>query len=246
LIFGPLSATRYTINGVDVDMVRLPPGRFMDGQGPIRRRQILLSRPFELCVTAVTQALWRSVMGGPWAEAEDRPIEDNRPIEDICWNEVQDFLLRLERLGLTGFRLPTEAEWVWAARCGASTQWSGADRPKAVANASFSHSLLPWGGTLPRGAILPVARLEGSAAGVFDLSGGVWELSRHSFNVAPQSRSIDPIPGPGYSRAGRGGSWRSHPSVTTVRSVDSFGPEYSNHGIGFRLARSVDSGQTIG
>ena len=143
MIFGPLSTTRYTINGVDVDMVRLPPGRFMDGQGPIRRRQILLSRPFELCVTAVTQALWRSVMGGPWVEAEDRPIED------ICWNEVQDFLLRLERLGLTGFRLPTEAEWVWAARCGASTQWSGADRPKAVANASFSHSLLPWGGRCP-------------------------------------------------------------------------------------------------
>ena len=60
--FGPLSTVRTTVNGVDFDMVRVPPGRFVDGEGRTRR-ELLVSRPFELGVTPVTQALWRAVMG---------------------------------------------------------------------------------------------------------------------------------------------------------------------------------------
>ena len=74
--FGPLSTVRYTVGGVSFDMVRVPPGRFVDGEGRTRR-ELLVSRPFELGVTPVTQALWRAVMGSSPStfRCDDRPVE---------------------------------------------------------------------------------------------------------------------------------------------------------------------------
>jgi hypothetical protein len=60
--FGPLSTTRYVVNGVAFDTIRVPPGRFVDGEG-LGKRELLVSRPFELGATLVTQALWRAVTG---------------------------------------------------------------------------------------------------------------------------------------------------------------------------------------
>ena len=155
--FGSLGTTRVSVAGVSFDMAKVPPGRFIDGEG-LTRRELLVSRPFELGVTLVTQALWRAVMGSSPArfEAEDRPVEQ------VSRDDVQAFLARLPDLGLTGFRLPTEVEWAWAARCGAPARWSGADRAQSVAVVEASQTA-------------PVAGLSSSAAGVFDLSGNLWE-----------------------------------------------------------------------
>jgi formylglycine-generating enzyme required for sulfatase activity len=62
MTFGPLATVTYTVNGVSFDMARLPPGRFVDGEDEARR-ELLVSRPFELGLTQVTQALWRAVTG---------------------------------------------------------------------------------------------------------------------------------------------------------------------------------------
>jgi hypothetical protein len=112
MTFGPIATTAYTANGVTFHMARLPPGRFMDGEDA-RRRELLVSRPFELGVTLVTQALWRAVMGSSPAQFKG----EDRPVEQVSHDDVQAFLARLPGLGLTGFRLPTEAEWAWSARC---------------------------------------------------------------------------------------------------------------------------------
>jgi formylglycine-generating enzyme required for sulfatase activity len=218
--FGPLSTTRTTVNGVSFDMVRVPPGRFVDGEGAAKRT-LLVSRPFELGATLVTQALWRAVTG----ESLSRFRGDDLPVEKVSWDDVQVFLGQLEALGLRGFRLPTEAEWVWAARCGVSTRWAGADQAKSVAVVS------QWS-TASVGGLLP------SAAGALDLSGNVWEW-QHDQWFDPLAAGVD-VEGPalGSGRVIRGGNWSNGPQFARVASRGSLAPGFRLNGrLGVRLLR---------
>ena len=221
MIFGPLSTTTYAVNGASFDMVRLPPGRFVDGEGPARR-ELLVSRPFELGLTPVTQALWRAVTGLSPARFRG----EDRPVEQVSHDDVQAFLARLPALGLTGFRLPTEAAWAWAARCGAPTRWAGADRAKSVAVAGASQTGL-------------VAGLRPVPAGTFDQSGNVWEWTADWYQDSPVA-GIDPSgSASGSFRVRRGGSWYSAPRYARVadRYYDSPGVRYFL--LGVRLLRTA-------
>jgi formylglycine-generating enzyme required for sulfatase activity len=219
--FGPLGTTRISVAGVSFDMVRVPPGRFVDGEGA-GRRELLVSRPFEIGKTLVTQALWQAVVGSISSEFSGEDL----PVEHVSWDDVQGFLVRLEALGLPGFRLPTEAEWVWAAQCGAPTRWVGADRAGLVAVVGVKHTA-------------PVAGLSSSAAGVFDLSGGLWEWQHDGWATMP-SAGVD-VQGPtsGSHRVRRGGSWYSEPRYARVaiRNVSASGRRHNS--LGFRLIRSL-------
>ena len=86
MTFGPLSTTTYAVNGASFSMVRLPPGRFVDGEGPTRR-ELLVSRPFQLGLTPVTQALWRAVTGSSPANFKG----EDRPVEQISHDESSNF-----------------------------------------------------------------------------------------------------------------------------------------------------------
>jgi formylglycine-generating enzyme required for sulfatase activity len=215
--FGPLSITRTTVNGVSFDMVRVPPGRFVDGEGT-EKRTLLVSRPFEIGVTLVTQALWRAVTSA-------RPGSD-LPVEQVSWDDVQAFLVQLEALGLPGFRLPTEAEWTWAARCGVSTRWAGADRVKSVAVANRP-STAPVGGLLP------------SAAGTLDLSGNVWEWHQDRSSDPPAAGVDTEGPTLGPYRALRGGSWLNGPQFARVASRFYNAPGARRNDLGVRLLRAA-------
>jgi formylglycine-generating enzyme required for sulfatase activity len=214
-----LGGVRYSVAGVDLDMVKLPPGRFIDGEGA-NRRELLVSRPFELGMTLVTQALWRAVMGGEPSNFRGEDL----PVEQVSWDDVQEFLARLPGLGLFGFRLPTEAEWVWAARCGVPTRWSGSDRVKSVAVVGASETA-------------PVAGLSSSATGVFDLSGGLWEWQHDGWAMTP-SAGVD-VQGPtSRNRVNRGGSWYSStPKLARVANRYRETPGSRDYDLGFRLLR---------
>jgi formylglycine-generating enzyme required for sulfatase activity len=218
---GPLSTVRYTVGGVSFDMVRVPPGRFVDGEGP-ERREFLVSRPFEFGVAPVTQALWRAVMGS----SPSRFQGEDRPVEQVSWDDVQQLMAALARRGLPGFRLPTEAEWVWAARCGAPTRWAGADRAKAAAVVKSSQTAA-------------VAGLSSSAVGTFDLSGNVWEWVGDWYE--PVSLAGIDVQGPasGSSRVGRGGSWFFGPQFARVADRYSNSPGYRGDRLGVRLLRTA-------
>jgi formylglycine-generating enzyme required for sulfatase activity len=207
------------VAGVDFDMVKVPPGRFIDGEGPARR-EMLVSRPFELGLTLVTQALWRAVMGSEPSKFRG----EDRPVEQVSWNDVQDFLVRLEGLGLPGFRLPTEAEWAWAARCGAPTRWVGADRAESVAVTFARHTA-------------SVAGLSSSAVGALDLSGNVSEWQSDRWVAAPLAGVDFQGPASGSSRIFRGGGW-GNPLFTQVAFRINYGPDDSGTGLGFRLFRA--------
>ena len=219
--FGPLSTVRYTVNGVDFDMVRVPPGRFVDGEGETRR-ELLVSRSFELGVAPVTQALWRAVMGS----SPSRFWGEDRPVEQVSWDDVQQLMGALAQRGLPGFRLPTEAEWVWAARCGAPTRWAGADRAKAAAVVKSSQTAA-------------VAGLSSSAVGTFDLSGNVWEWVGDWYE--PVSLAGVDVQGPasGSRRVLRGGSWGYGPHFARVAYRGDDAPDYRDHYLGVRLLRTA-------
>jgi formylglycine-generating enzyme required for sulfatase activity len=219
--FGPLGTTRYAVNGVPFDTVRVPPGRFVDGEG-VEKRELLISRPFELGTTLVTQALWRAVTG----ESPSYFRGDDRPVERVSWDDVQTFLGRLELLGLQGFRLPAEAEWAWAARCGVSTRWAGADRAKVVAVVDKVRAE-PVGGLLP------------SAAGALDLSGNMMEWQQDWWSRPPVAGVDADGPASGYDRVWRGGSWEDAPGFVRLVYRSSFSSDSLAAYLGLRLARTA-------
>ena len=219
--FGPLSTVRYTVGGVSFDMVRVPPGRFVDGEGETRR-ELLVSRPFEIGVTPVTQALWRAVMGSN----PSRFHGEDRPVEMVSWNDAQQLMVALAKRGLTGFRLPSEAEWAWAARCGVPTRWAGADRVEAVAVVSSSQTAA-------------VAGLSGSTVGAFDPSGNVWEWVGDWYGQAPPTGVDVQGPASGSYRVYRGGSWRYVPQIARVAFRDRDAPGYRLRNLGVRLLRTA-------
>ena len=132
----------------------------------------------------------------------------------------------LTQRGFPGFRLPTEAEWVWAARCGALTWWAGADRAKAVAVVSSRQTAA-------------VAGLSGAAVGTFDLSGNVWEWVGDWYE--PVSLAGVDVQGPasGSHRVRRGGSWRFDPQFARVANRRHDAPGNRDGILGVRLLRTA-------
>ena len=219
--FGPLGATRTTVAGVSFDMVKVPPGRFIDGDGS-PKRELLVSRPFELGLTLVTQALWLAVVGGEPSKFRG----EDRPVEQVSWDDVQVFLARLPGLGLLGFRLPVEAEWVWAARCGVPTGWPGADRVRPVAVVGARQTA-------------PVAGLSSSAAGVFDVSGNLSQWQNDRWSGAPSAGVDVQGSASGSDRVNRGGSWRYVPVLARVAFRDDYASGVRSLTLGFRLLRTA-------
>ena len=218
-LFGPLSTVRYTVNGVDFDMVRVPPGRFIDGEGPARR-ELLVSRLFEIGLAPVTQALWRAVMGSSPSGFRG----EDRPVEQVSWNEVQQLRGALAGHGLPGFRLPTEAEWAWAARCGVPTRWAGADRAEVAAMVSPSQTAA-------------VAGLSGSAVGAFSFPGNVYEWAGDRYEQVPLAGVDVQGPASGSNRVYRGGSWYYSPQDARVARRDYGDPGDRGNYLGVRLLR---------
>jgi len=220
-IFGPLSTVRYTVNGVSFDMLRVPPGRFIDGEGRTRR-ELLVSRPFEIGVAPVTQALWRAVMGS----SPSRFPGEDRPVVQVSWDDAQQLMEALGQCGLTGFRLPTEAEWVWAARCGAPTRWAGVDRAKSAA-------------VVISGQTEAVAGLSGSTVGAFDLSGNVYEWVG-DWHEQVSLAGVD-VQGPasGWNRVRRGGSWGDGLQYARVAYRYVGVPGLRSSALGVRLLRTA-------
>jgi formylglycine-generating enzyme len=218
--FGPLSTTRYAVNGVAFHTIRVPPGRLVDGERR-EKRELLVSRPFEVGMTLVTQALWRAVTG----KSPSYFRGDDHPVEQVSWDDAQAFFVQLEALGLPGFRLPTEAEWAWAAQCGVATRWAGADRFKSVAD-SIQVNTTPVGGYT-----------ASSAVGAFDLSGNVWEWQH---NRAPALGGVDAQgPTSGLRRGNRGGSWGDDPSYVRLANDFAAPPSDRVDSLGLRLLRTA-------
>jgi len=196
-----------------LDMVRIPGDR----RGIIEETGEPYSlKPYELARTETTQAQWMAVMGGISPSEHRESLE--QPVENVDWYQAEAFASRLSDLeGLTGesrYRLPTEAEWEYAARGGEAFEYAGSDDPDEVA----------WTSRNSGEKSHPVGRLKANGYGLFDMSGNVWEWTSTK---------------QGSYRVNRGGSWDNDPRNARVAIRGGYGPGLRDDDLGFRLARSL-------
>jgi len=219
-----------------MEFVYVPAGKFMmgdifgDGFGNERPVYEVVLDGFYIGKYPVTQGEWEAVMG-------DNPSSfkkgDDYPVEAVSWDNVQGFINALiykKNKDRYRFRLPTEAEWEYAARSGGKKEkYAGSDDVNAVA----------WYDENSGGTTHPVGKKLPNGLGIFDMSGNVWEWCQDWFGDYPSSSVTDPKgPSSGSLRVLRGGSWNF--IARDCRSANRYGgtpgPQYYH--LGFRLAFS--------
>ena len=193
-------------NGISIDMVKVEAGTFMmgatsemkdpyDDEKPVH--QVTLTNDYYMGKYEVTQALWQAVMGSNPSNFKG----DNLPVETVNWNDCQEFISKLNSLTGRKFRLPTEAEWEYAARGGKKSrgyQYSGSRKISDVA----------WYEGNSRSKTHPVGRKQANELGIYDMSGNVWEWCSDWYGSYSSSSQTNPMGSDsGAKRVRRGGSW---------------------------------------
>ena len=218
------------------EMVVIPAGSFVMGSNNSSVEQPTHSvnlRSFLMGKTEVTQGQWEAVMGHNPSKNKGLML----PVENVSWNEVQQFIAKLNTSTRQKYRLPSEAEWEYAARAGTTTDWSfGDDESKLWSHAWYSAN--SGGTTQAVGQKLP------NAFGLFDVHGSVWEWTRdcwhENYAGAPTDGSAWTTGCTGNHRVLRGGSWWYGPASLRSAKRIGFVPDLrGSYGIGFRLARDL-------
>ena len=227
----PLS---FTVNGVSFDMMPVTGGTFRmgatkstdseayDNESPLH--DVTLS-DYYIGKTEVTQALWGAVMGSN----PSRFSGGNLPVEYVSWNDCQDFIRKLNKKTGKDFRLPTEAEWEYAARGGNRSRgykYSGSDNIDAVA----------WYDGNAKSKTHPVGTKQPNELGIYDMSGNVWEWCSDSYGSYSSNAQTNPQSvASGHDRVSRGGSWYLDASYCRSVQRNDAPQELSATSLGFRL-----------
>ncbi|MDP4819437.1 MAG: SUMF1/EgtB/PvdO family nonheme iron enzyme, partial [Saprospiraceae bacterium] len=179
----------------------------------------------------VTQAAWEAVMG---SNPSSRVACPTCPVETVSWDDVQEYITRLNIETGFDYRLPTEAEWEYAARGGIASngyKYAGGDGVDSIA----------WYLTNASGQTQEVGQKTPNELDLYDMSGNVWEWVSDRYEGIYDSVAVTNPTGPasGTQRVVRGGSWFALEADLRVSERSAFGPTDSQPIIGFRLARSV-------
>ena len=226
-----------TVEGVRYKMVPVAGGTFMMGAADddndvyddeYPAHKVTLSS-YYIGTTEVTQALWEAVMGRNPSNFKG----DNLPVENVSWDDCQEFILELNRLTGKQFRLPTEAEWEYAARGGNRSKgykYSGSNNLDKVA----------WYGEDWRtDSTHPVGKKQPNELGLYDMSGNVWEWCADWYGGYSSGAQTDPTgPGSGSYRVFRGGSWGGGAGFCRSSSRCDDTPDFRYYYLGLRLALS--------
>ena len=225
----------YYTNSIGIKFARIQKGWFMMGleefefEQPIHK--VTIDRPFFFSIFPVTQREWKAIMGGNISHFKG----DDLPVENVSWDDVQEFIKNLnEKENTHKYRLPSEAEWEYAARAGTTTQYSfGDDDSKLGEYAWYSEN--------SGDKTHPVGKKGANPWGLYDVHGNIWEWVQDewhdTYNGAPSDGSAweDGIRA---IRVNRGGSWFS--DARNCRSARRyFFPGYRCHYLGFRLLQEV-------
>ena len=184
--------------------------------------------------TEVTQGQWKAVMGGNPSESQN--CGDDCPVERVSWDEAQEFAQRLSQKTGKQYRLPSEAEWEYAARAGSSSNWSFGDSESQLGN----HA---WYFGNSQAKTQRVAQKRPNAFGLFDIHGSVWEWVQdcwhNNYLGAPTDGRSWTTACSSTARVLRGSSRAGFP--TSLRSANrGGGAPASRDGLsGLRLARTL-------
>ena len=225
----------FTVNGVKFTMVPVEGGTFTMGatseQGSDAEddgkpaHQVTLS-DYYIGQTEVTQALWEAVMGSNPSYRRG----DNLPVERVSWDDCQVFIQKLNQLTGKQFRLPTEAEWEYAARGGRKSRgykYAGGNNIGSVA----------WYDDNSGYKTHPVATKQANELGIYDMSGNVSEWCSDWYgDYQLSSRSNPQGPSSGFGRVSRGGSYDINARHCRVSHRNCLTPDYRDGYLGLRLS----------
>ena len=241
------------VNFLGMSFVYVPPRTFLmgsPGDEPGRsadetQHQVTLTEGFYLQTAEVTQGQWKAVMSGA-NPSYFNTCGDDCPVETVSWEDVQVFLFWLNFWSAvfgegTPYRLPTEAEWEYAARAGSTTAFAnGGITQVGCSPVDPNLDLMGWYCGNDENTTHPVARKQPNAWGLFDMHGNVWEWVQDLYAVYPSGSVTDPTgPSTGSARVCRGGGWngvaRHCRSAYRGRST----PDDRGNSLGARLVRSL-------
>ena len=235
----------FTVKGVTFTMVAVEGGTFSmgatgyyDDERPVH--QVNLSS-YSLGQTEVTQELWLAVMGSnpSYFSSRTGSAENlQRPVECVSWDDCEAFVAELKRLTGKNFRLPTEAEWEFAARGGNKSKgykYAGSNNIADVA--WYYNNASAVGGSSPDYGTHTVATKAPNELGLYDMSGNVMEWCHDWYGYYSATVQTDPQgPNIGYDRVDRGGSWNYGDDFCRVTCRDLNGQSSGYYNIGLRLA----------
>ena len=233
----------FTVNGVSFEMIAVKGGTFTmggtseqgsDAESDEKPTHSVTLSDYYIGKLEVTQELWRAVMGdeptynGGWTDEYGKGT--NYPAYRVSWNDVQEFIRKLNQKTGANFRLPTEAEWEYAARGGNKSngyKYSGSNSIDDVA----------WYTSNSGSKTHPVGTKSPNELGIYDMSGNVWEWCQDwkgsyssGSQTNPQGQSS------GSPRVLRGGSWRNNAEDCRVSDRNADPPGHRILNVGFRLA----------
>ena len=224
---------KFEVNVVVFEMVYVPGGTFTMGATAEQGSEADCDEKPTHSVTLsgyyigkyeVTQAQWKAIMGNNPSFFKG----DNLPVDNVSWDDCQEFIRKLNQLTGKKFSLPTEAQWEYAARGGKSggTKYSGSDTIENVAwyDGNSGYKTHPVGTKLP------------NDLGIYDMSGNVFEWCEDRYSKYPSYSQTNPTgPNSGSSRVNRGGSWIYYAGGSRVSFRYYFTPDSRLHFLGFRL-----------
>lgn len=230
-----VAANAYAAGEFEPEMVAITGGCFkmgspvneLDRSDNENQHQVCV-KGFEMGRYEVTQRQWQAVM-------DSNPSYFKNcfdcPVEQVSWNDVQDYLRKLNQQTGKNYQLPTEAEWEYACRGGTAGQiYCGGDSPDQLA----------WYNSNSGDKTHPVGQKAANGFGLRDMSGNIWEWTCSAYNKDyGDTEKVCSNNSTGGPLSVRGGSWGSEPA--SVRSTYRFGgdPAARGSGVGFRLARTL-------
>ena len=235
-----------------MEFVLIPPGEFLLGSPKTeerrrdheQQRRVVISRPFYMATTEVTQQQWHSIMETtPWKGKRFVREDDDYAATYVNWKDATKFCRRFSEQDSQTYRLPTEAEWEYACRAGTNTAYSFGDDASLMSE----HG---WIGNntfdVDRKYAQLVGRKKPNPFGLYDMHGNNWEwcadwYSEPDAEIVSEKAIVDPRgPKDGTQRVIRGGSW--HGLATLCRSASRFKrrPEMGGNDVGFRIVLAVE------
>ncbi len=221
----------FTVNGVSFEMIAVKGGTFTmggtseqgsDAESNEKPTHSVTLSDYYIGKFEVTQKLWKAVMGSNPSYFKG----DNLPVENVSWNDAQEFIRKLNQQTGQNFRLPTEAEWEYAARGGNKSRgykYSGSNSIDDVA----------WYTSNSGSKTHQVGTKSPNELGIYNMSGNVWEWCLDWYGNYSSASQTDPMgPGSGSGRVFRGGSWGTNCRVSD-RNYST--PGRRGSGLGFRV-----------
>ena len=236
--------TNLNLSNLEDNMVSVTAGRFTMGAtseqlyadglnvwGIPSTQQVTLST-YKICRFEVTQQLWQDVMGSNPSNFNGGSYGTNlqRPVDNVSWNDCQSFITRLNQLTGKNYRLPTEAEWEYAARGGANSTYS------YIYSGGNTLDDVMWNYYNSNSQTQTIGTKQANALGIYDMSGNVMEWCNDWYGNYNSTAVTNPQgPVSGSFRVLRGGAWHNVGSDIHLSSRYSYFPSSTSSGFGLRL-----------